>query len=258
MAAVAGGADAVHAAIAAAGLSDRVCVAAINSPRHTTVSGCPEALQQLAAAARLASAPLRVRHAFHSPAVEAVSKIFTDTLSAAGWPECGGDINGNGPDGAGTDSEVGDTGSDLAAKFLEEEDDGSAIQAEIRRLLPKQRACAFASTTTGALAAPAVALDVAHWLDNLRRAVQFAPAVAAMAGECDIMIELGPTAVLGPCIAATVPGKVLRGMATKAGSALGDAFETAAQLWLGGAHVDWRKLVAPGPPGAPFPHKVGG
>lgn len=89
----------------------------------------------------------------------------------------------------------------------------------------------------------------------MQQPVLFAEAMAALVQRCDVLVEVGPTAVLGPCIAAAAPGLPLRGVARTPATALADAFELLAQLWLAGCNLAWAELLTPGPAGAPFPRK---
>ncbi|MGF1659164.1 MAG: SDR family NAD(P)-dependent oxidoreductase [Rubrimonas sp.] len=89
MAAVLASAEAVEALIAARGLRD-VAVAADNSPRGATVSGAPEAIDAIIAAARaerVAARRLRVDYPFHGPLMERIREpLLADLADLAPSP----------------------------------------------------------------------------------------------------------------------------------------------------------------------------
>jgi len=83
MAAIAAGQDETALLI---GDQDDVVVANINAPRQTIVAGAPDAVEALVGRARrqgTAATPLRVRRAFHSPAMAAAAVSLAGALDAA-------------------------------------------------------------------------------------------------------------------------------------------------------------------------------
>ena len=67
----------------------------------------------------------------------------------------------------------------------------------------------FLSTVTGRAMEPGEAQDAAYWRRQAGEAGAFEPRVAALAGlGVDVVIEIGPCAVLGPTIARTWPASV--------------------------------------------------
>jgi len=78
------------------------------------------------------------------------------------------------------------------------------VDRALRQLSPSVPSLRFVSTVTGAQVTDA-SLDAGHWSRNVREAVRFADAIAAVAEMgCDTFVELGPHPVLGGAIERTL------------------------------------------------------
>lgn len=63
----------------------------------------------------------------------------------------------------------------------------------------------FFSSVTGTRLDPGAVLDAQYWIDHLRAPVRFADAVTAAVGDVDVLLEVGGSGSLVPCIQHTAP-----------------------------------------------------
>ncbi|MFE7563896.1 SDR family NAD(P)-dependent oxidoreductase [Kitasatospora sp. NPDC057500] len=103
---------------------------------------------------------------------------------------------------------------------------------------------AAVSTVTGAAVTPGRWSDPAYWVDQVRRPVRFADAVAALAAQgVTRVLEIGPDAVLTALVrdadAGLLAVPALRRGRAEARTLLGSV----AALFVDGADVDWRPVV---------------
>ncbi|WP_411107251.1 SDR family NAD(P)-dependent oxidoreductase [Streptomyces sp. cmx-4-9] len=83
-----------------------------------------------------------------------------------------------------------------------------SLLAQLRGLSSKAPQLTVASTVTGGLLPAGEQLDAEYWWHNVRRPVQFAPAVEALAADgCDVFVEIGPHAVLSPYLRRLLGGE---------------------------------------------------
>ncbi|WP_440901366.1 SDR family NAD(P)-dependent oxidoreductase, partial [Actinosynnema sp.] len=109
----------------------------------------------------------------------------------------------------------------------------------------------FSATTGTWVTAP---LAAGHWYRNLRGTVRFEPVVRALAAEgFDTFVEVGPHPVLGGPL--RVAGALVVGTLRRGQCGPERVARSAAELFVAGADVDWRRFLPDGPPGAlpPYP-----
>ncbi|MFI8987283.1 type I polyketide synthase [Streptomyces antimycoticus] len=84
--------------------------------------------------------------------------------------------------------------------------------------------------------------SVEYWVDHARHAVRFADAVAGL-GTADVLVEIGPDAVLAPMLA----DRTVLPSARRAQDEVSALLHAVGQAHAHGAPVDWSSLLAPRP-----------
>ena len=107
-----------------------------------------------------------------------------------------------------------------------------ALEAEAATLRHDDPRCAFVSTLTGALAQR---LDARYWRDQARQPVRFADALATARGQCDVLVEIGPDAILSTLAGDIIP--TLR----RGGRDRERISEVIAELYARGASIRWER-----------------
>ncbi|MCR6483203.1 type I polyketide synthase [Amycolatopsis sp. OK19-0408] len=114
------------------------------------------------------------------------------------------------------------------------------------------------SGVTGHLATAGQLTSPAYWAEQIRRPVRFHDGLGAVRAKgVDVLLELGPDAVLSPLIEAAVAVPTLR----KGHDDVEAVLRAAATAWAHGATVDWHAVYAPAAPRAvalptyPFQHE---
>ena len=138
------------------------------------------------------------------------------------------------------------------------------LEAAAGVLEPSAPTVALISNVTGDVVGESAVLDAAYWRRHARGAVRFADGIAALcAQDVDVVLELGPHAVLGPLASLAWPQDVDQSAPTMIpslvrGGAAGASYASAlAGLYAAGAALDFgalhggearRKLSLPGYP----------
>ncbi|WP_044373185.1 type I polyketide synthase [Streptomyces noursei] len=88
------------------------------------------------------------------------------------------------------------------------------LRASLAPLRPRRPSLPFISTVTGALLAEDGCLDAAYWWHNVRRPVLFGAATGALLDlGADVLVDVGPHAVLSPYLRRLAPGRRDRSVA---------------------------------------------
>ena len=134
------------------------------------------------------------------------------------------------------------------------------LLAALAAVTPRAAGLPFYSTVTGQLTDTA-RLDAAYWLDNLRRPVQFEPAVRALitAGH-RVFIEVSPHPVLTAWLQETIQdaGAAAAVTATlrRGEGGLDRFFTSLASAWTHGTPTDWDTFYATATATTAAPHRV--
>ncbi|WP_405097973.1 SDR family NAD(P)-dependent oxidoreductase [Micromonospora sp. NBC_01412] len=132
------------------------------------------------------------------------------------------------------------------------------FEAVVAGLTAHEPRIPIVSNVTGRLATAGQLTSPAYWAQQIRRTVRFHDGLGAvLAKGVDILLELGPDAVLSPLVEQAVAVPTLRKDHDDDESVL----RALATVWAHGAAVDWRAVFAPAAPRAvalptyPFQHE---
>ncbi|WP_221362334.1 acyltransferase domain-containing protein, partial [Streptomyces beigongshangae] len=121
------------------------------------------------------------------------------------------------------------------------------VLAALSGITPAASRVPLLSTVTGEWL-DTTAMDAAYWYRNLRRTVRFDTAVRALAGQGHgVFLEVSPHPVLTAPVqdtaeSAGAPDAVVTGTLRRGEGGIRRALTAAAELWVRGVPVDWRKV----------------
>lgn len=124
-----------------------------------------------------------------------------------------------------------------------------AFYADLEGFEPKsvRDGCVFVSTVTGAVAA--APLDADYWWSNVRGTVQFSRGMRALEAYADVVVDIGPHAVLSSYIADCTPTLTyvpsLRRSRNPTVDDVQELLRSLAALFAHGVAVDWAAVQAP-------------
>nr|WP_307971589.1 SDR family NAD(P)-dependent oxidoreductase [Streptomyces sp. CHA16] len=140
---------------------------------------------------------------------------------------------------------------DYASHSAQVEQIAGPLQEALAPLAPRPTEAGFFSTVSGTWV-PGETLDARYWYRNLREPVQLERAVSELAGEgFDAFVECSAHPVLTAGLedtlaAAGMPDAVVAGTLRRDEGGLKRFLTSAAELFVGGVHVDWSTVTGVG------------